>query len=97
MKVFIVVLVLIFSFQSLTRADDIRDFEIEGISIGDSALDFFSEEKIKYNSYDYYNDKEYTPVQILNDELYQISLLYTGITRAKEKLDLSDALHRGLD
>ena len=27
--------------------DDIRDFEIEGMSIGDSALDFFSEEEIK--------------------------------------------------
>ena len=28
-------------------ADDISDFEIEGISIGDSALDYFSEEQIK--------------------------------------------------
>ena len=50
MKVFIVVLVLIFSFQSLTRADDIRDFEIEGISVGDSALNYFSEAEIKDNS-----------------------------------------------
>ena len=47
MKVFITVLVLIFSLQSWTKADDIRDFEIEGMSIGDSALDFFSEEEIK--------------------------------------------------
>jgi hypothetical protein len=28
-------------------ADDISDFEIEGISIGDSLLDYISEEKIK--------------------------------------------------
>ena len=47
MRVFIAVLVLIFSLQSLTKADDIREFEIEGMSIGDSALDFFSEEEIK--------------------------------------------------
>ena len=47
MRVFIAVLVLIFSFQSLTKADDIRDFEIEGISIGDSLLDHFSENEIK--------------------------------------------------
>ena len=47
MRVFITVLVLIFSFQSFTKADDIRDFEIEGISIGDSLLDYFSEDKIK--------------------------------------------------
>ena len=47
MRVFIIVLVLIFSFQSWTKADDIRDFEIEGISIGNSLLDYFSEEKIE--------------------------------------------------
>jgi len=46
MRVFIAVLVLIFSFQSWTKADDIRDFEIEGMSVGDSLLDFFSEENI---------------------------------------------------
>ena len=39
---FLLILILTFSFQSLTKADDIRDFEIEGISIGDSALDFFT-------------------------------------------------------
>ena len=47
MRVFIAVLVLIFSLQSWTKADDIRDFEIVGISIEDSALDFFSEKDIK--------------------------------------------------
>ena len=47
MRVFLAVLVLIFSFQSWTKADDISDFEIEGMSIGDSALDFFTESEIK--------------------------------------------------
>jgi len=47
MRAFIVVLVLIFNFQSWTKADDIRDFEIEGISIGDSLLKHFSEDIIK--------------------------------------------------
>ena len=36
--------ILNFIFQSWTNADDIRDFEIEGISIGDSALDYFTKE-----------------------------------------------------
>ena len=40
MRVFIAVLVLIFSLQSWTKADDIRDFEIEDMSIGDSLLDY---------------------------------------------------------
>ena len=46
MRVFIAVLVLIFSLQSWAKADDISEFEIEGMSIGDSLLDYFSEEEI---------------------------------------------------
>ena len=34
------------SFQSLTKADDISEIEIEGISIGDSLLDYMSKKKI---------------------------------------------------
>ena len=64
MKVFIAVLVLIFSLQSLTKADDVRDFQIEGMSIGDSALDFFSEEKIKSNKRNWYKDKKFYGVKI---------------------------------
>ena len=29
-----------------SKADDIQDFQIEGISVGDSLLDYFSEEEI---------------------------------------------------
>ena len=43
----LLIFILTFSFQTLTKADDIRDFEIEGMSIGDSLLDYFSEKKIK--------------------------------------------------
>jgi len=63
MKVFIAVLVLIFSFQSWTKADDISDFEIEGMSVGDSVLDFFTKEEIKKNTWDYFKSKEFTPLQ----------------------------------
>ena len=54
MRVFITVLVLIFSLQSWTKAEDISDFEIEGMSIGDSLLDHYSEEEIK-NAIEIYN------------------------------------------
>ena len=46
MKSLSVILILIFSFQLWAKADDIRDFEIEGISIGDSALDYFTKEEL---------------------------------------------------
>ena len=47
MKIFLSILVLIFTFQSWTKADDLRDFEIEGISIGDSLLDHFEKKNIE--------------------------------------------------
>ena len=47
MKRLLLILILTFCFQSLTKADDIRDFEIEGMSIGDSLLDFYDVDKIK--------------------------------------------------
>ena len=55
MRIFLAVLVLIFSCQSWTKADDIKDFEIEGISIGDSLLDHVEKEKIIQNSANIYD------------------------------------------
>ena len=46
MKRLLLILILTFSFQSLTKADDIKDFQIEGISIGDSALDLFKKNEV---------------------------------------------------
>jgi len=48
MRIFIAVLVLIFSFQSWTKADGVTDLEIEGMSIGDSLLDFMDESEMYY-------------------------------------------------
>ena len=49
MKRLLLILILTLNFQTLTKADDIRDFQIEEMSIGDSLLDSFSEEEIKKN------------------------------------------------
>ena len=68
MRVFVLVLVLIFSFQSWTKADDIGEFEIEGMSIGDSLLDHFSEEKILENKATYYNDDKISTSKLLSDK-----------------------------
>ena len=52
---------ILFSFQTPSWADDIRDFEIEGMSVGDSLLDYFSEDEIKNASKNQYpNSKKYT-------------------------------------
>ena len=44
MKILLTFFVLFFS--SSVVADDISDFEIEGISIGDSLLDYMTEDEI---------------------------------------------------
>ena len=59
MRIFLSVLILIFSLQSWTKANDIRDFEIEGISIGDSALDYFSESEIINQDTFFYKNKKF--------------------------------------
>ena len=63
MRIFIAALVLIFSLQSWTKADDISDFEIEGMSIGDSLLKFYSETKIKNQLSDNLSLPVLNPVQ----------------------------------
>ena len=47
MNILILILILTFSFQNLTKANDIRDFQIEGMSIGDSLLDYLKISEIK--------------------------------------------------
>ena len=47
MKFFLITLIFFFNIQSLSKADDIRDFEIEGMSIGDSLLEHFSKKSIE--------------------------------------------------
>ena len=65
MKRLLLILILTFSFQIFAKAADIRDFQIEGMSIGDSLLEFYSKKKIinKINSYEdkgyIYNSRDY--------------------------------------
>ena len=47
MKLFLSVIIIIFGLQTLSKSDDIRDFEIEGMSVGDSALEYFNEKELK--------------------------------------------------
>ena len=44
---FLLILFLTFCLQSLSKADDIKDFEIQGLSLGDSLLKIFSREEIE--------------------------------------------------
>ena len=76
MRIFIVVLVFIFSFQSLTKADDIREFEIEGISLEDSLLDYFSIEEINDSEVETHFEEETTHYFESNLSIYDRLRIY---------------------
>ena len=65
MKIFLSILILVFSLQSWTKAEDIRDFEIEGMSIGDSLLDYFTLAQIENsNKNTYPNSNKFVGVEL---------------------------------
>ena len=80
-KKIIFIIILILSFQSFSKADDIRDFQIEGMSIGDSALNYFSKSTLENGKeLSWYDTKVFTPIRdiMLSDskiyESYQIAI-----------------------
>jgi len=68
MRLFLTVLILIFNLQSWTKADDIKDFEIEGMSIGDSLLNHISKKNIEKFKENYYKDNLYTAITIFQND-----------------------------
>jgi len=92
MRVFLTVLILIFGFQSWTKADDIRDFEIEGMSIGDSLLDYMTLQKIKkelsgYTSFSH-TDKKFQRVWNFDGsfEIYEYVAMVIKPTDSKYRI-----------
>ena len=52
-KLSICLFLILFSFSAPSFADDIRDFQIEGMSVGDSLLDYMTENEIEMNKRNY--------------------------------------------
>ena len=63
-KIFIIIIFFSFHFISPSQADDINDFEIEGISLGDSLLDHYKLDIIKKREIDKitYPDSNYSAI-----------------------------------
>ena len=84
-KLYIYLFLVLFSLQIPSLANDIRDFQIEGMSIGDSLLDYFSEEEIKQSKQNtqYPNDK-YIVYQISRIKKLKV---YKGLNASIKKND----------
>ena len=67
MKRLLLILILTFSFQTLIKADDIRNFEIEGISIGDNLINYMTKKEIINNDDGHYSE---------NSKFFEVN--YTG-------------------
>ena len=77
-------------------ADDISDFQIEGMSIGDSILDYYSKKEIKKNKKNYTKDKTFSTVEIQNIK----SGTYDGIQlnyKTKDKKYIIFGIHGIVD
>ena len=59
-------------FSTSAHSDNIKDFKIENISIGDSALDYFTDSQIENSELDWYNYsyKEYSTSLVLGKGIY---------------------------
>ena len=95
MKKFFLCLILALSFQSLVKAEDISDFEIEGMSINKSILDYMSVNEVLDNTLPYFDTKRkyfvtgivsnlklYDQVEIYlksNDKKYTIKSIVAGL------------------
>ena len=79
MRIIIIIITFFINLQSITKADDIRDFEIEGISIGDSLLEKISKKDIE-NQQNFFPDKGY----VYNSKKY-----YSLTFRQSDSLNLS--------
>ena len=84
-KLLIYLLFILFSFQSWSSADDIRDFEIEGISIGDSLLDHFKIKTIKSARKYTYKDNKFYSIDIWSDRFNQYAAIQFHLKKNDKK------------
>ena len=87
MKKFVTIIILNLFFVTSSHADDIRDLQIEGISIGDSALKYFSKELIKNST---------TKIPGNHNDEYRWASIYDG-TRISGYKNLSDFAYTTFD
>tara|TARA_B100000029_G_C17365483_1_gene884122 strand:+ start:343 stop:963 length:621 start_codon:yes stop_codon:yes gene_type:complete len=75
------------------KANEIRDFQIEGMSLYDSLLNYYNEEKINSSDLGWWKGKEYKTVAIMDEKNFkdfeglQISFKRNDSTYAIENID----------
>ena len=100
MRILIIVFVLIFNIQSLSEADDISDFEIEGMTVGESLLNYMKkteiEDKINSNASYHYPNGSYVVFSYYSDEIkikgFLIFIFFNILNNISKKILLGSPL-----
>tara|TARA_Y100000310_G_scaffold46490_1_gene43187 strand:- start:591 stop:1187 length:597 start_codon:yes stop_codon:yes gene_type:complete len=90
-KLSIYLFLVLFSFSAPSFADDISDFQIVGMSIGDSLLDYYSEEEINGKKKNFYpqdknNEVYYIAFNLANNPIYENILFHIKNNDNKYKI-----------
>ena len=72
MKRLLLILILTLNFQSWSKANDITELEIEGISIGDTLLKLISKSDIKSNMVLLYKSKKFSTIAYYDSQIYEM-------------------------
>ena len=85
-KILIIFFISLLSFTNanISKADDISIFQIDGLSIGQSALKIFSEEEILKGNQNYYKNKKYTTVRIDSSSSQYDLIEFSYLTNDKD-------------
>ena len=93
MKLFLSAILIIFSLQTISKSDDIKEFEIEGISLYESALNHFTVNELQADTVKNYKSNRYTTSNIYDGlEMYDyIQISYKTTDRKYVIQDISAA------
>ena len=79
MKKFLAIFILSLCFMSPSQAEDIKDFEIDGMSVNVSLLEYFDKSYIKKNKIYYKQakgNKEYAKLELVKSSIYEEALTF---------------------
>lgn len=88
MRIIFIILIFISCLQSWTKADDIRDFEIEGLSIGDNLINYMTKKEIMNNDQGHYpKNSKFFEVNYIGAK-NQYDYVNLGVKRKDNKFEI---------
>ncbi len=96
MRILLTFIFIFLILQSFSKANDISEFKIDDISIGDSLLDLFTKETIESNKADYYKDNTFSTVSFdsLSEEYNEIQVSWKTSDTKYKLVDVTGGVYQ---